>query len=161
MYILYIYMFLYIYIYSHLYHFFCNHLKKYLVFSTTRTFHRMTSSSVKSITGVTFVGKCPWLVFLTYCLFCFFQWLQHLLVLVQCSSNVPYIKLGHEIVIIFGNRLTYGNREVMHQPENILFEKHMTILLLWIDSFWATNDIYFFLVLYSNFHVLSAFNAND
>ena len=39
-----------------------------ILFSITGRSHWMTGSFVKSITGVTFVGKCSWLVCLTYCL---------------------------------------------------------------------------------------------
>ena len=56
------------------------------LFFITGTSHWMTGSSVKSITGVTFVGKCPWLVCLTYCLhFC--RWLQHFLMSLLVFSN--------------------------------------------------------------------------
>ena len=37
------------------------------LFPTTGISHQMTGSSVKLITGTTFIGTYPWLVCLTYC----------------------------------------------------------------------------------------------
>ena len=80
------------------------------VFSTTGTSHWMTDLSVKSITGVTFAGKCPWLMYmiclLTYC-FPFFSMIATLFDIAfsifklkdfNCSNSfvpLPFIKLGH------------------------------------------------------------------
>ena len=79
------------------------------VYSTSGTLHRMTGSSGKLITRLTFVGKCPWLMYmiwLTYCFpffsaittpfgvsSCFFKLKDF-----NCSNSfvhLPFFKFGH------------------------------------------------------------------
>ena len=95
------------------------------VFSTTGTSHWMTDLSVKSITGVTFAGKCPCLMYmiclLTYC-FPFFSMIATLFDIAfsifklkdfNCFNSfvpLPFIKLGHLGTVSH----TYGNGEAMH-----------------------------------------------
>lgn len=80
------------------------------VFSTTGASHWISGSSVKSITGVTFGGKCPWLMYMIcQLIFCFpffsvivslFDVTSFILKLkdLNCSNSflpLPFIKLGH------------------------------------------------------------------
>ena len=50
--------------------FICNHLKT-KAFYRTGTSNWMIGSSVKTITGVTFVGKCPKLMYMICLAYCF------------------------------------------------------------------------------------------
>ena len=76
------------------------------VSSTTETSQRMTGSSIKSVTGETFIGKCPWLVGLTE-FFLFFLVTATLFDAALCIfklknfncsyslASLTFIKLGH------------------------------------------------------------------
>ena len=74
------------------------------VFSTTGTSHRMTFSYVNSITGVTFVGKCPWLVYMICLTHCFpsfsvtaalFDAISWFFKDFDSFLLFPFVKLGH------------------------------------------------------------------
>ena len=69
----------------------------------------MIGSSVKSMAGVTFAGKCPWLMYMIYLTYCFpfssviatlFDGASSIFKLkdFNCSNffvSLPFIKLGH------------------------------------------------------------------
>ena len=119
------------------------------LFSITGTSHWMTGSSVKSITGVTFVGKCPWLVCLTY----FLSFLSVTATLFDVTSCIFKLKNFNcsNFFVPLPCHTAYGNREVMHQPgNNLLGKQHdhtleywlILILIFTLFIFTATYDIH-------------------
>ena len=88
----------------------CNHVKT-KVFSITGTSHWMIGSSLKSIIGVTFVGKCPWLMYihmicLTYC-FPFSSVITTLIDVASCIFKLNDFNCSNPFVVLPFSKLDY------------------------------------------------------
>ena len=70
---------------------------------TTRTSYWTIGSSVKTISGTNFVGKCTWLIysiFLTYCVTFFSQRYEHFLIAASCIFKLTLIISSHVLPLL-------------------------------------------------------------
>ena len=70
---------------------------------TTRTSYWTIGSSVKTISGTSFVGKYTWLIysiFLTYCVTFFSQRYEHFLIVASCIFKLTVIISSHVLPLL-------------------------------------------------------------